>query len=151
MDLRTALPNLLPKAISWAEFEASRGLGIGRPLQEREREFARKVGVMYPDKIRLIAVEKLPMPTDPPLRAAAEQTGFLDPRMVGLTLGYSVFVCNGHETPRLLSHEFRHVYQYERAGSIAAFLRHYLLQIVEHGYASTTFEIDAQAHERTDL
>jgi len=60
-------------------------------------------------------------------------------------------ICHGHETVRLLSHEFRHVYQYEQAGSVAAFLPGYLLQIVERGYTSTTFEIDARAHERTDL
>jgi hypothetical protein len=89
------------------------------------------------------------MPTEPILRSAAAQTGFLDPRMVGLTLGHSVFICRGHETMRLLSHEFRHVYQYEQAGSIAAFLPGYLAQIVEHGYTNTSFEVDARAHEQT--
>ena len=54
--------------------------------------------------------------------------------MVGLTLGYGVYVCHGHGTVRLLSHEFRHVYQYEQAGSIAAFLPVYLQQIVTFGY-----------------
>ena len=97
----------------------------------------------HPERIRVVAVAAL--------RSAAEQTGFLDPGMVGLTLGYSVFICHGHETVRLLSHEFRHVYQYEQAGSVAAFLPGYLMQIVERGYASTTFEIDARAHERADL
>ena len=151
MDLKAALPPLLPKAISWAEGEAARGAGAGRDLTERERDFARKVGVTHPEQIRVITVDALPMPTDPPLRAAAEQTGFLNPRMVGLTLGHSVFICRDHETPRLLSHEFRHVYQYEQAGSIAEFLPGYLLQIVEHGYDATTFEADACAHERDDL
>lgn len=151
MDLKVALPHLLPKAISWAEAEATRGASAGREITERERDFAREVGVTYPERIRVITVDALPMPTDPPLRAAAEQTGFLDLGMVGLTLGHSVFICRGRETARLLSHEFRHVYQYEQAGSIAAFLPGYLLQIVERGYAATTFETDARAHERTDL
>jgi len=143
VNLKSALPHLLSRAISWAEAEATRGAGVGRELSERERELARKVGVTHPERIRVVAVAAL--------RTAAEQTGFLDPGMVGLTLGYSVFICHGHETVRLLSHEFRHVYQYEQAGSVAAFLPGYLLQIVERGYASTTFEIDARAHERTDL
>jgi len=151
VNLKAALPHLLPKVISWAEAEATRGVDAGRELTERERDFARKVGVTHPERIRIIAVDALPMPTDPPLRAAAEQTGFLDPRMVGLTLGHSVFICRGHETPRLLSHEFRHVYQYEQAGSIAEFLPGYLLQIVECGYAATIFETDALAHEHNDL
>ena len=124
---------------------------MGRKLIERECDFARKVGVMRPEEIRILAVEELPMPRDPFLRLAAEQQGFLDPGMIGLTLGYCVFICDGHETPRLLSHEFRHVYQYEQAGSIGAFLSDYLLQLVEYGYAATAAEIDAQAHERTDF
>jgi len=143
VDLKSALPHLLARAISWAEAEATRGADVSRELSERERELARKVGVTHPERIRVVAVAAL--------RSAAEQTGFLDPGMVGLTLGYSVFICHGHETVRLLSHEFRHVYQYEQAGSVAAFLPGYLLQIVERGYTSTTFEIDARAHERTDL
>ena len=67
--------------------------------------------------------------------------------MVGLTLGYSVFVCTGHVNPRLLRHEFRHVYQYEQAGSISAFLPVYLGQIVRIGYRDAPFEVDARAHE----
>ena len=67
--------------------------------------------------------------------------------MVGLTLGYSIFIVNGHVNDRLLSHELRHVQQYERAGSIAAFLPTYLSQIVDLGYENAPFEIDARAHE----
>lgn len=81
------------------------------------------------------------------MRAAALQTGLLGPGMVGLTLGYSVIVRHGHDTTRLLSHEFRHVYQYESAGSIAAFLPLYLQQIVEFGYDNAPLEIDARLHE----
>ena len=51
----------------------------------------------------------------------------------------------------LLSHEFRHVYQYEQAGSIAAFLPGYLQQVVQLGYANTAFERDAEAHESVDV
>ena len=81
------------------------------------------------------------------LRAAALQAGLLGPGMVGLTLGYSIFIVNGHVNDRLLSHELRHVQQYERAGSIAAFLPTYLSQIVDLGYENAPFEIDARAHE----
>jgi len=70
--------------------------------------------------------------------------------MVGLMLGYSVFICKGHLTPRLLSHEFRHVYQYEQHGSISAFLPVYLQQIVEFEYTNCPLERDARAHEVVD-
>ena len=77
------------------------------------------------------------------------QTGLLDTNMIGLTLGYAVFVRRGHEvSTRLLSHEFRHVYQYETLGSIAQFLPIYLHQIAQVGYREAPFEIDARANER---
>ena len=149
MDLQAALPLLLPKAIAWAEEQASRVAGSGRLLDERQLELARGVGVARPERIRVAVVDALPMPDDPTLRAAALQTGLLGPGMVGLTLGHSVFICRGNETVRLLSHEFRHVYQYEQAGSIAAFLPGYLQQIVRFGYANAALEHDARAHEQT--
>jgi len=147
MDLRAALPLLLPKAIAWAEEEAMRVADSGRALAANEITLARRVGVAKPERIRIQSCDRLPMPKDPSLQAAAVQTGLLGTGMVGLTLGYSVFVCSGHETPRLLAHEFRHVYQYEQGGSISNFLPVYLQQIVTVGYGNAPFEIDARAHE----
>ena len=147
MDIQAVLPLLLPKAIHWAEEEAQQAASSGRVLTERERELARGVGVTQPERIRVVLVDTLPLPKDPVLCAAALQAGLLTPDMVDLTLGHSVFVYKGHETSRLLTHEFRHVYQYEQAGSIAGFLPEYLQQVVQLGYANTAFEKDAEAHE----
>jgi len=147
MDLRAALPLLLPKAIVWADEEALRVATSGRALTADEITLARKVGVVKPELIRIQSCDRLPMPQDPSLQTAAVQTGLLGPGMVGVTLGYSVFVCRGHETRRLLAHEFRHVFQYEQGGSIAKFLPVYLQQIVTVGYGNAPFEIDARAHE----
>ena len=147
MDLRAALPLLLPKAIAWAQEEESRATTSGRVLTTDEITLARKVGVVNAEFIRVQSCDRLPMPPDPSLQAAAVQTGLLGPGMVGLTLGHSVFVCRGHETRRLLAHEFRHVFQYEQYGSIAGFLPVYLQQIVTVGYRNAPLEIDARAHE----
>jgi len=151
VDLRTELPRLLPEAIAWVEAQAARVANSGRPLDDSEVELARRVGVAHPERVRVALVDSLPMPEDPALRATAVQTGLLGRGMVGLTLGYSVFICRGHETKRLLSHELRHIHQYERAGSIANFLPGYLQQIVEFGYAGAPLEQDAREHEVTDL
>jgi hypothetical protein len=109
---------------------------------------ALSVGVQAPEKIRVGVVTRLPLPDDPLLRSAAVQAGLLGSNMIGLTLGYAVVVVTGHETdPRLLSHEFRHVYQYEAAGSIEAFLTRYLAEVVQFGYAAAPSEVDARHHE----
>jgi hypothetical protein len=65
-----------------------------------------------------------------------------------VTFGHAIIVRQGHLTNRLLSHELRHVFQYETAGSIAAFLPVYLQQLVTVGYAKAPYELDAQRHER---
>ena len=147
MDLRAALPMLLPHAISWAE---SRAAEVARqPLDERGTSIALAVGVTRPEKVRIAFVQSLPMPEHAELRAVAVQNGLLTPGMVGLTLGHAVYICEGHLSVRLLSHELRHVYQYEQAGSIAAFLPVYLQQIAQFTYARAPLELDARAHEQS--
>ncbi len=150
MDLRSALPMLLPGAIAWAEQQAAEAALAGVALDNAGAVIATAVGVQRPDKIRVALVERLPLPEDPTLQAAALQTGLLGPGMVGLTLGYSILICHGNLTTRLLSHECRHVYRYEQYGSIAEFLPVYLRQIVEYGYGNAPAEIDARQHEISD-
>lgn len=147
-DLRVALPLIVPKAIAWAEEQYLLILQDGQPLNKHLLAIARGVGVLHPESIRVIEVPSLPLPNDPDLKQAAAATGLLGPGMVGLTLGYGIYVCHGHGSIRLLSHEFRHVYQYEQAGSIEVFLPAYLQQIALFGYDNAPFEIDARDHER---
>lgn len=148
-DQRSALPLLIPKAIAWADTQSENALRSGRPLEDPFISIAKGVGVANPERIRILDVLRLPTPDDPQLKQAAVATGLLGPGMVGLTLGYAVLVCSGYgQDIRLLSHEFRHVYQYEQAGSIAGFLSAYIQQIVTVGYNKAPFELDARAHER---
>ena len=150
MDLKQALPQLLPLAIAWAEAEAQKAAQTGAALTSAEEHLARTVGVQHPELVRVALVSQLPQPQHPQLRLAAQQTGLLGPGMTGLTLGHTIFIVHGHKTRRLLSHELRHVYQYEQLGSIAKFRPMYLEQIVAVGYANASFEADARAHEIRD-
>ncbi len=141
------LSSLVPKAIAWAETQAALILKHGASLTVFGISDARTVGVAFPEKIRVAFVDSLPLPDDAELRAVAIQEGLLVPGMVGLTPGYGIFIVRGYETRRLLSHEFRHVNQYEHAGSIAAFMPTYLQQIAAVGYRDAGLEIDARQHE----
>jgi hypothetical protein len=149
-DLTAALPRLLPKAIAWAEREAAAALTSGVPLNATGVRLAQHVGVRRPELVRVVQAPSLPFPADAELALVATQTGLLGPDMAGLTLGHAVFVLKGHASNRLISHECRHVHQYEVAGSIAAFLPLYLEQIAAFGYDEAPFEVDARAHE-TDV
>ena len=147
MNLRAALPVLVPKAVQWAETHSRLILGSGGQCSMTAGKVARAVDVTCSTMIRVLDVSKLPMPEDPILYQAAVATGMLGPNMVGLTLGHGIYICHGHCTLRLISHELRHVYQYEQAGSITAFLGVYLEQIVTFGYQNAPLEIDARNHE----
>lgn len=145
IDLKKALPLLLPKAVEWAQRQSQRISLEGSALAPSLQSIAAAVGVRRPETIRLLCVAEIPTPEDPSLAAAAAQTGLVGPHIAGMTLGYRIFFRSdargGHE---LVTHECRHVYQYEQFGSIAAFLAEYLAQIVSHGYHDAPLEIDAR-------
>ena len=147
MDLEAELPRLIPKAVEWAEQQEAHALEAGSPLSEKMIGVTRQVGVMAPEYVRILAVDRLPRPNDPELSAAANETGLLGPGMVGLTLGYAVFIVSGYQTVRLVSHECRHVHQYEYNNGISGFLPIYLGQIARYGYRNAPMEIDAREHE----
>jgi hypothetical protein len=145
--LRAALPLLAPLAVDWAKRLEADAAIAGQPLDEAGQQIARQVGVQRPERIRIVVSDEMPYPEHPMLRAAALQTGLLGPSMAGLTLGYAVFIREGEVSRRLMSHEFRHVAQYEAAGSIDQFLPAYLQQVVEVGYHAAPYEVDARRHE----
>lgn len=147
MNLEALLPQLLPRAVAWAESQAQQIAVIGMALEPDLLHVASLVGVQRPELIRLMLVDSLPFPEDPTLKTASIQTGMLSPNFVGLTLGYGIYIVRGHESIRLISHECRHVHQYESFGSIKGFLSAYLPQIIQFGYSDAPLEIDARAHE----
>jgi hypothetical protein len=147
MDLRGLLPQILPHAIAWAEFQSQYVASLGVALPEAKLDVARRVGVQRPELIRVKLVDRLPLPEEPMLRQAAIEIGLLGPNMIGLTLGYSIFLVNGHDDMCLISHECRHVYQFEKLGSIELFLPVYLQQILDFGYERAPLEVDARVHE----
>ena len=81
-------------------------------------------------------------------RPLAKQTNLIGPHTGGLTMGRGIYILDGQLTNRLVSHELRHVQQYETAGSIVEFLRIYLAQIANVGYDRAPLELDAQRHAR---
>jgi len=147
MDLGRELRLLLPRAIVWAQDVSSVAFVGGLSLPAELQDLARSVGVAHSGRIRVLLVDALPLPSDPQLREAALTMGLMGPQMAGITLGYAVLIVRGQDTPRLLSHEFRHVAQYEQAGSIAQFLPVYLQQIAQYGYVDAPLEVDARDHE----
>ncbi len=147
IDLLPLLPHLEPKAIAWVESQQAQIARVGQVLSIHGQALARRVGVMRPELIRVAEVSSLPLPDDSDLRAAATETGLMSDQTIGMTFGYGVYIRQGESCIRLLSHEFRHVYQYEQAGSIAKFLSEYMRQLMTFGYDLAPLEIDALEHQ----
>jgi hypothetical protein len=148
LDLIKLLPRLLPPATAWVQAQEAKILASGRPLSETETKLAVLVGVQHPGAVRIAVVRNIPTPEDFELRSIAAETNLIGPNTGGITFGHGVYILEGHVTNRLVSHELRHVHQYETFGSIGAFLTTYLEQIATVGYDRAPLEMDARSFER---
>jgi len=135
---------LLPPACAWAEEQEQVILLEGVPLSSAQMADARKIGVLYPERVRVLNVTQIPVPEQPFLRTAAEATGFLSPSTLGLTLRYGIFVRSDFwGERRLVAHELVHTLQYERLGGFAPFLKRYLYECLTVGYPDAPMEQEA--------
>jgi hypothetical protein len=135
---------LLPLAANWASKQEERMLRVGVPLSERELIDAEAIGVREPQRVRLLQLDQVPVPSHPILKAAAGAIQFLTPATCGLTLRYGIFVRSDCWRDRaLIAHELVHVMQYERLGGILPFLRQYLSECLTIGYPAAPMEQEA--------
>jgi len=141
----------VPRILAWANAQAAHILRHGEPLNAGGLTLSSRVGVAQPERIRILTVPSVPAPDDPELQQIAIEQNLIGSNTGGLTLGYGIFIVDGCLTSRLLAHECRHVYQYEVAGSIDAFLPLYLKQIAEVTYDRASYEVDARAWEWVGL
>ncbi|HWX21779.1 MAG TPA: hypothetical protein VN578_17895 [Candidatus Binatia bacterium] len=147
--MQAALSVVLPLACAWAEKQESTILQEGVALSAALLEDAKKLGLVHPERVRLRAVEKIPLPLHPVLRRMAEQTGLISPLTAGMTLRYGIFIrsdCWGDR--RLAVHELAHVAQYERLGGFRPFLKLYLGECIKHGYPFGPMEQEAKRAEQ---
>ena len=132
---------LLPLACGWAAAQEKRILATGEALSDAMLTDARLVGVSAPERVRLLFIPEIPIPDDPVLRAAVEETRFLSPFTRGLTLRYGIFIRSDcREDQTIIIHELGHTAQYERLGGFEPFLRRYLCECLTIGYPEAPME-----------
>jgi hypothetical protein len=139
----------LPYACMWVVEQERFILENGVPLTGPQLSDAKLARVSDPKRVRLLRVEQVPNPQHPGLRAAAEALKLITPATPGLALRYGIFIrsaCWGLR--QLVVHELAHTAQYERLGSIRAFLECFLFECVAIGYPSAPMEQEAIAVER---
>jgi hypothetical protein len=145
MSASAEIAALMPLAKAWAAEQEEYILhhNDARPLTQSEQETARRAGISQPERVRILIVSKMPLPSDLALRSAAQTHG-LD-EAGGTTYGRGIFIHeNCLDDAELISHELRHVAQVERAGNLAAFVETYLAELMSYGYHDMPLELDAK-------
>jgi len=136
----------LPSACKWVLEQERFILERGVRLRGLQCSDAKRVGVIHPERIRLLYVEQIPVPVQPLLRAAAQAMKLNTPSTPALALGYGTYIrseCWGQRWP--VVHQLAHVAQFERLGSIWAFMECFLYQCLVVGYPSAPMEQEAIA------
>jgi hypothetical protein len=138
--------DILPIAAQWATDQERRVLCEGVGLNQIEMGDARAIGVRNPERVRLLRVDSVPVPSHPMLRAAAASMNFLTAAPRGLALNYGIFVrADCWRDRALIAHELVHILQYQRLGGILPFLQTYISQCATVGYPNAPLELEAVA------
>ncbi|MCG6972723.1 MAG: hypothetical protein LJE66_06230 [Desulfobacterales bacterium] len=135
---------VLPIASEWAEAKEKVVLKNGDPLSNSQIEDAKRVGVLRPERVRMLRVPQIPFPKHPVLKSAAESIQLFTPDAVSLTVRYGIFIHSDFSDDRcLIIHELVHTSQYEKLGGFLPFIRKYLLQLINIGYPDAPLEQEA--------
>ncbi|GEA11111.1 hypothetical protein [Alteromonas sp. KUL49] len=137
---------LLPQYIEWAHDTERNGLEIGIPLTERELHLATEIGILHPEKVRIVYVSEVPFPYENTvLKIFGEAVGLIGEGIVNnaQVFGYSIYVRNGFELDKpKLAHELVHVLQIERSTLDQVVTQHFF-DMAEYGYDNAPLEVEA--------
>ncbi len=145
---------LLPRAAEWAQGQEQFLLrnAASLILRPKLKEIALRAGIARTVSGRILGVPAIPLPEEADLRKTAIAYGLITPGTIGLTLGHGIFIRQDClADAKLIAHELKHVAQYERLGSIPAFLQQYLSEVSQHGYPSAPMELEAIAFAESEF
>jgi hypothetical protein len=133
-------------ASAWVLSQERLILGRGVPLTASQLADAKLVGVTYPERVRLLCVDEIPLPEHPELRAIAEAMKLTAAPVRGLPLRHGICIRSEFWGQRqVVVHKLTHCAQYERFGSVRMFLECYLYQCLAVGNIAAPLEQEAAA------
>jgi hypothetical protein len=118
---------LLPLAYEWAKAQEEFVLAHGNPLSPRHTHDAGLAGVQDCDRVRVLVVDRIPLPDNPELAAASKRIGIItgDTRCAGF--GHALIIrVDAWNDRELILHNLVHIAQSERCGGLEPWVHQYL-------------------------
>ena len=118
---------LAPLAYEWAKQQEAYILQHGASLAAHQLADAGRAGVQNPDRVRVLVVDRIPLPDDKELAEAARRAQIITEASRGVAIGYGIIIrADSWQNRELLLHQLVHVAQCERYGSLEAYVGEYL-------------------------
>lgn len=118
---------LAPLAFQWAKTQEAYILKHGVPLTARQLADARLAGVQDSSRVRVLVVDRIPLPEDEELAEAARRAQIITDACRGVAIGHGIIIrADSWQHRELLLHQLVHVAQCERSGGLEPFVDEYL-------------------------
>jgi hypothetical protein len=125
---QTDFERLAPLACQWAKNQEAYILKHGAPLAREQVADARRAGVEDTSRVRVLVVDRIPMPDDKELADAARRAQIITDSSKAVAIGHGIIVrADSWQNRELLLHQLVHVAQCERSGGLEPFVSEYLL------------------------
>ena len=114
-------------ARQWALEQEAFILKMGAPLSVLQLADAERVGVRDTARVRVLPVDRIPMPTIEELAEAARRAQIITEASPAIAIGHGILVrIDRWKDRELLLHQLVHVAQCERYGGLEPFVERYL-------------------------
>ncbi|MEZ9138751.1 MULTISPECIES: hypothetical protein [unclassified Shewanella] len=137
---------LLPQYIDWAYEVDRKGQEIGVSLDKKELLLAAEIGIVHPEKVRIVYVNEVPFPYENfALKVFGEGVGIVGEGIINnaQVFGYSIYARKDFELNRTrLAHELVHVLQIERA-SLDIVVSQHFSDMSKYEYDKAPLEMEA--------
>ena len=118
---------LAPLACQWAKTQEAFILKHGAPLTAGQIADAKRVGVQDWARVRVLVVDRIPLPDDEELADAAQRAQIITSACRGVAIGHGIIIrADSWQNRELVLHQLVHVAQCERSGGLASFVGEYL-------------------------
>lgn len=118
---------LAPLACKWAKAQENYILKHGAPLGREQVADAQRAGVEDIARVRVLVVDRIPLPEDKELADAARRAQIITDSSRAIAIGHGIIIrADSWQNRELLLHQLVHVAQCERSGDLETFVGEYL-------------------------